>query len=186
MGQRQKKKEEEHSQFNTCSLNTAVTILFYFSNYIFQFSAKKLPKDVNQHGVFACNELDLKEVDVYGFDYDYTLACYKPSLHYLLYNLGRDMLIERFKVRGNRRIFQATLYSNYIIISHNGRDVFMHLVFIYTETIDSSLSFKIKYLRMLNIFSVCFFFHLDLLSQPIHSTIHVPVPDNSTLKQLQR
>lgn len=61
-------------------------------------SAKKLPQDVNSKGVFACNELDLKEVQVYGFDYDYTLACYKASMDYLLYNLGRDMLIERYKV----------------------------------------------------------------------------------------
>ncbi|KAF7994386.1 hypothetical protein HCN44_003858 [Aphidius gifuensis] len=59
--------------------------------------SKKLPKDVNSKGVFACNELDLKEVQVYGFDYDYTLACYKPSLDYLLYNLGRDMLIKKYK-----------------------------------------------------------------------------------------
>lgn len=48
--------------------------------------------------MFACNELDLEEIQVYGFDYDYTLACYKQSLHYLLYNLGRDMLIEKYKV----------------------------------------------------------------------------------------
>jgi len=60
--------------------------------------AKKLPQDVNSKGVFACNELDLKEVQVYGFDYDYTLACYKPSMDYLLYNLGRDMLIKKYKV----------------------------------------------------------------------------------------
>ncbi|KAJ8950351.1 hypothetical protein NQ314_007886 [Rhamnusium bicolor] len=59
--------------------------------------SKKLPKDVNPKAVFACNELDLKEVKVYGFDYDYTLACYKPSLDYLLYNLGRETLIEQFK-----------------------------------------------------------------------------------------
>ncbi|XP_020283486.1 5'-nucleotidase domain-containing protein 3 [Pseudomyrmex gracilis] len=59
--------------------------------------SKKLPQDVNPKGVFACNELDLKEVQVYGFDYDYTLACYKPSLDYLLYNLGRDMLIKKYK-----------------------------------------------------------------------------------------
>lgn len=61
--------------------------------------AKKLPKDVNLNSVFACNELDLKEVEVYGFDYDYTLACYKPSLNYLLYNLGQNQLIEKYKVR---------------------------------------------------------------------------------------
>ncbi|KAG5893550.1 hypothetical protein JTB14_013634 [Gonioctena quinquepunctata] len=59
--------------------------------------SKKLPKDVNPKAVFACNELDLKEVKVYGFDYDYTLACYKPSLDFLLYNLGRQTLIEQYK-----------------------------------------------------------------------------------------
>lgn len=53
---------------------------------------------MNPQGVFACNELDLSEVKVYGFDYDYTLAHYKPSLEHLLYNLGRDMLLEKYKV----------------------------------------------------------------------------------------
>lgn len=53
---------------------------------------------MNKSAVFACNELDLDEIQVYGFDYDYTLACYKPSLNDLLYNLGRDTLIDRFKV----------------------------------------------------------------------------------------
>lgn len=65
--------------------------------YVF-YLAKKLPQDVNPKGVFACNELDLEEVQVYGFDYDYTLACYKRSMDYLLYNLGRDMLIQKHKV----------------------------------------------------------------------------------------
>ncbi|CAG9581570.1 unnamed protein product [Danaus chrysippus] len=59
--------------------------------------SKKLPQDVNPQGVFACNELDLSEVKVYGFDYDYTLAHYKPSLEHLLYNLGRDMLLNKYK-----------------------------------------------------------------------------------------
>ncbi|XP_039967625.1 5'-nucleotidase domain-containing protein 3 isoform X1 [Bactrocera tryoni] len=66
-----------------------------------KFKSKKLPKDVNPCGVFANNELDLEEVDVYGFDYDYTLACYKPCLHDLLYNLGRDRLIKKFKYPEN-------------------------------------------------------------------------------------
>ncbi|KAF6205118.1 hypothetical protein GE061_019285 [Apolygus lucorum] len=59
--------------------------------------SKKLPLDVNPKGVFACNELDLKEVNVYGFDYDYTLAVYKASMDSLLYNLGLDGLINKFK-----------------------------------------------------------------------------------------
>lgn len=53
---------------------------------------------MNAEGVFACNELDLKEVNIYGFDYDYTLALYKPTMDYLLYNLGRQILIEQYKV----------------------------------------------------------------------------------------
>lgn len=57
---------------------------------------------MNPKGVFACNELDLEEVQVYGFDYDYTLACYKRSMDYLLYNLGRDMLIQKYKVTSSR------------------------------------------------------------------------------------
>ncbi|XP_044740983.1 5'-nucleotidase domain-containing protein 3 isoform X2 [Chrysoperla carnea] len=60
-------------------------------------NSKKLPRDVNVKAVFACNELDLKEVKVYGFDYDYTLACYKPSMDFLLYNLGRDILLRKYK-----------------------------------------------------------------------------------------
>lgn len=60
--------------------------------------AKKLAKDVNKAGVFACNELNLEDIQVYGFDYDYTLACYKQSLHFLLYGLGRDMLVNKYKV----------------------------------------------------------------------------------------
>lgn len=68
-------------------------------SHVFLFiSAKKLPPDVNLKGVFACNELDLQEVNVYGFDYDYTLAIYKKSLDFLLYNLGRNTLITKFKV----------------------------------------------------------------------------------------
>ncbi|XP_071441544.1 5'-nucleotidase domain-containing protein 3 isoform X2 [Hetaerina americana] len=59
--------------------------------------SKKLPPDVNVKGVFACNELDLKEIKVYGFDYDYTLACYKPSMDYLLYNLAREILVKKHK-----------------------------------------------------------------------------------------
>ncbi len=48
--------------------------------------------------MYANNELDLQEIDVYGFDYDYTLATYKPILHYLIYNLGRDKLVRDQKV----------------------------------------------------------------------------------------
>lgn len=60
-------------------------------------AAKLPPPDVDPLGVFANNELDLEDIKVYGFDYDYTLAVYNESLHYLIYHLGRDCLINKFK-----------------------------------------------------------------------------------------
>lgn len=54
--------------------------------------------DQEPTAIFANNELDLKHIDVYGFDYDYTLANYKDSLRFLIYNLGRDALIKNHKV----------------------------------------------------------------------------------------
>ena len=80
------------------------------SLYIDLLTGKKLPHDVNMKGVFACNELDLREVRVYGFDYDYTLACYKPSMDFLLYNLGRDRLVDKLKVSNS--YFAITLIPN--------------------------------------------------------------------------
>ncbi|KAM7282276.1 5'-nucleotidase domain-containing protein 3 [Ixodes scapularis] len=53
--------------------------------------------EVNPFGVFANNELDISQIEVYGFDYDYTLAVYTEALHYLIYDLGRDWLINKFK-----------------------------------------------------------------------------------------
>lgn len=54
---------------HTICIQTTSKHLFGF--YLF-FAAKKLPKSVNSKGVFAANELDLDEVSIYGFDYDYT------------------------------------------------------------------------------------------------------------------
>ena len=42
-------------------------------------SDQKLPEDVNKLGIFANDELSLGEIDVYGYDYDYTLAAYKKA-----------------------------------------------------------------------------------------------------------
>lgn len=43
-----------------------------------------------------CNTLNLSDIRAYGFDYDYTLATYRSSLNTLLFNLGRDALVERY------------------------------------------------------------------------------------------
>eukprot|EP00794_Sanderia_malayensis_P009629 gene9629-10617_t len=52
--------------------------------------------DINQNAVFVNNEISLRYIDVYGFDYDYTLAHYSDKLHHTIYKLGVDNLIEMF------------------------------------------------------------------------------------------
>ncbi|CAI4221842.1 unnamed protein product [Auanema sp. JU1783] len=54
-------------------------------------------QEINARGVFVNNELSLQNIDVYGFDYDYTLAVYKRELNTLIYNLAAERLITQFK-----------------------------------------------------------------------------------------
>ncbi|XP_054152989.1 5'-nucleotidase domain-containing protein 3-like [Oppia nitens] len=65
--------------------------------YKTQFKVTHSTSRVADHYVFANNELDLSDIQVYGFDYDYTLAVYKESLNYLIYDLGRNVLIDKYK-----------------------------------------------------------------------------------------
>ncbi|EDO41423.1 predicted protein, partial [Nematostella vectensis] len=46
--------------------------------------------------IFANNELSLKYINVYGFDYDYTLASYSNTLHFLIYDLAVGNLLSFF------------------------------------------------------------------------------------------
>lgn len=46
-------------------------------------------------------------MEVYGFDYDYTLAQYSDSLHPEIFTAARDILIEHYKVRLARQGTQA-------------------------------------------------------------------------------
>lgn len=57
--------------------------------------SKKLPPDINSFGVFCNYQADLKEVDVYGFDYDYTLAAYKTGVEYLIHDIAKELLVEK-------------------------------------------------------------------------------------------
>ena len=78
-------------------------------------TGKKPPPDVELDGVFATNELDLKNVSVYGFDYDYTLACYKESVDHLIYNLGRETLVRKLKVFKIHKLPLLIPHSNLFI-----------------------------------------------------------------------
>ncbi|KAG9340038.1 hypothetical protein JZ751_022149 [Albula glossodonta] len=52
---------------------------------------------VNPDTIFANNEISLQDIEIYGFDYDYTLAFYSSHLHTLIFNIARDILIEEHR-----------------------------------------------------------------------------------------
>uniref|UniRef100_G3P6U6 5'-nucleotidase domain containing 3 n=1 Tax=Gasterosteus aculeatus TaxID=69293 RepID=G3P6U6_GASAC len=52
-----------------------------------------LANSINPDTIFANNEMSLRDTEIYGFDYDYTLAFYSRDLHTLIFNIARDILI---------------------------------------------------------------------------------------------
>ncbi|ROL43963.1 5'-nucleotidase domain-containing protein 3 [Anabarilius grahami] len=52
---------------------------------------------VDPDTIFANNQMSLQDVEIYGFDYDYTLAFYSSHLHTLIFNIARDILIEEHR-----------------------------------------------------------------------------------------
>lgn len=61
---------------------------------------------MNADAVFTNSELSLKYVDVYGFDFDYTLVHYTTEVHRLIYETSRDTLVDKLRV--SRRRYIAT------------------------------------------------------------------------------
>ncbi|KAF8375482.1 hypothetical protein PRIPAC_81911 [Pristionchus pacificus] len=51
---------------------------------------------VDPRAVFVNNDLDLSRIQVYGFDYDYTLAVYTRELNPLIYRLALKRLVEHY------------------------------------------------------------------------------------------
>ncbi|KAJ0402996.1 hypothetical protein ATCC90586_000524 [Pythium insidiosum] len=51
----------------------------------------------NANEVFANNHLRLANIDVVGFDYDYTLCHYTEELQRLIYGMARDYLIKKYR-----------------------------------------------------------------------------------------
>ncbi|KAM5171430.1 5'-nucleotidase domain-containing protein 3 [Mantella aurantiaca] len=51
----------------------------------------------NPSAIFANNEMSLADIEIYGFDYDYTLAFYSKDLHTLIFNTARDLLINEHR-----------------------------------------------------------------------------------------
>lgn len=49
----------------------------------------------NEHAVFTNSEFSLGHINVYGFDFDYTLVQYGNEVHKFAYEQARDMLIKK-------------------------------------------------------------------------------------------
>ncbi|DBA05282.1 TPA: hypothetical protein N0F65_007444 [Lagenidium giganteum] len=67
-----------------------------FEETVRNFRPNKVPK-VNANEVFANNHLRLSQIDVVGFDYDYTLCHYTPELQHLIYDMARDFLVKKLR-----------------------------------------------------------------------------------------
>uniref|UniRef100_A0A6Q2Z815 5'-nucleotidase domain containing 2 n=1 Tax=Esox lucius TaxID=8010 RepID=A0A6Q2Z815_ESOLU len=52
---------------------------------------------LNPSTIYANNEVDLDKVDIYGFDYDYTLALYSSALDRMIYDKAREFLVKHYK-----------------------------------------------------------------------------------------
>uniref|UniRef100_A0AAY4CJ18 5'-nucleotidase domain containing 3 n=1 Tax=Denticeps clupeoides TaxID=299321 RepID=A0AAY4CJ18_9TELE len=61
---------------------------------------------VNPDTIFANNETSLHDIEIYGFDYDYTLAFYSSHLHTLIFNIARDILIQEHRYPAGLREYE--------------------------------------------------------------------------------
>lgn len=49
-------------------------------------------------GIYVNKNLRLDNIQVYGFDYDYTLAHYSPNLHRLIYDLAKEHMVNEVRL----------------------------------------------------------------------------------------
>ncbi|KAG9143330.1 hypothetical protein Leryth_018598 [Lithospermum erythrorhizon] len=57
---------------------------------------KDMPK-MNPQGIYVNQNVRLDHIEVYGFDYDYTLAHYSDNLQCMIYDLAKEHLVHEFK-----------------------------------------------------------------------------------------
>ncbi|KAM0943377.1 putative 5'-nucleotidase [Dioscorea sansibarensis] len=57
---------------------------------------KEMPK-MNPEGIYVNKNLKLGDIQVYGFDYDYTLAHYSKNLQSLIYDIAKKYLVNELK-----------------------------------------------------------------------------------------
>lgn len=62
------------------------------------FLAELRRYNTNGNAIFTNSEFSLKWIDVYGFDFDYTLAHYSKQLDRFIYEQAIDTLIDKLNV----------------------------------------------------------------------------------------
>ncbi|CAJ1944903.1 unnamed protein product [Sphenostylis stenocarpa] len=65
---------------------------------------RKMPK-MNPKGIYVNKNLRLDKLQVYGFDYDYTLAHYSSHLQTLIYDLAKEYLVNEVSSDNARRLY---------------------------------------------------------------------------------
>ncbi|XP_036616201.1 5'-nucleotidase domain-containing protein 3 isoform X2 [Trichosurus vulpecula] len=61
---------------------------------------------LNPDAIFSNNEMSLSDIEIYGFDYDYTLVFYSKHLHTLIFNAARDLLINEHRYPAEIRNYE--------------------------------------------------------------------------------
>jgi len=121
-------------------------------------------RTTHPNDVFVNNEVNLNHVDVYGFDYDWTLCCYaEEALQSLIYDLTKQYLLDQMNY--------PTVFSTYS--SYDPQFAIRGLCF----DIKKGLLLKISTLN--NVVQNCVFFGRKRLSLDeilIHygGTLHIP------------
>ena len=77
-------------------------------------------REIQTQAVFTNSEISLKHVDVYGFDFDYTLLQYTREVHKLIYAMARKRLVEKLSV---------SVFHVLALMSLN-HSIMVHLVYI--------------------------------------------------------
>ncbi|XP_061750240.1 5'-nucleotidase domain-containing protein 3 [Nerophis ophidion] len=89
------------SSLSSSSSRVSSSSLWSLYNKTKQYTQDVLPSitgtPVNPDTIFANNEMSLRDIEIYGFDYDYTLAFYSSHLHTLIFNIARDILITKHR-----------------------------------------------------------------------------------------
>ena len=64
----------------------------------FQSTEQFTSRTVSPRSVFTNSELSLRHINVYGFDYDFTLVQYTPEVMKLIYDESKKRLVNKLGV----------------------------------------------------------------------------------------